>query len=852
MDSTKTKPPRASAEDVKAAAAGRWKEILTNVAGIDGAILDGRGYPCPRCGGDDRFALVDESAGAVICRHCFSERNGDGLAAVGWSLDLDFPASVNRVAEYLGLHKNGTSTRAASTRTKPSSTSTRVVQRIERIASTVEAEKPLKPAGKVFSTAAAAIADLERRHGPRSQDWTYHDADGQPVGVIVRWDLADGKKDIRPVSRHGDGWRIGGMPEPRPLYGLPDLAGAARIYVPEGEKATDAARAIGLTATTSPHGAQSADKCDWSPLAGTEVIIMPDNDEAGERYADDVTAILRKLVPAPTIKVVRLPDLPEAGDIVDWVEGHGEAAEPDDLRREIEALADAAEPVEAEAPPEVPAVYMPFPVPALPEPLRGFVTAAAKAIGCDSSYIALPLLAVVAAAIGTARRLQLKRGWSVPTIIWAAIVGESGTSKTPAFKQAMKALRERQGKALERHAEALRQHEADLAHYERDLAEWKKSKAGGEPPEKPVEPQAERCVIADATVEALAPLLLANPRGLLMARDELAGWIGSFDRYSGKGGADSAHWLSMHNGESIIVDRKTGVPKTIYVPQAAVCVCGGIQPGILNRALGTEHRESGLAARLLLACPPRMPKRWTEADIDPAAEADIARLVERLYELQPAAGDGERLQPVVIGLTPEAKAAWKGYYNAHGQEQADLSGDLSAAWSKLEEYAARFALVIHYVRWAAGDSTLGSVNAVDVVSMSAGIRLATWFKGEARRVYAMLGETDGDRDQRRLVEWISRKGGAVTAREVLTGCRWLRESGAAEAALNDLVKAGLGGWQTKGTTPKGGRPAHVFTLSALSAVSTTPVLPEESMSFAYADTADSAQTDSPDDDWGDA
>lgn len=82
-------------------------------------------------------------------------------------------------------------------------------------------------------------------------------------------------------------------------------------------------------------------------------------------------------------------------------------------------------------------------------------------------------------------------------------------------------------------------------------------KDNGPPPEKPEPPQAVRYVVSDTTVEALAPLLQENPRGLLLARDELAGWIGSFDRYSGgKGGADAAHWLSMHNGESILVDRK--------------------------------------------------------------------------------------------------------------------------------------------------------------------------------------------------------------------------------------------------------------------------------------------------------
>src|SRR5207237_4812668 len=107
----------------------------------------------------------------------------------------------------------------------------------------------------------------------------------------------------------------------------------------------------------------------------------------------------------------------------------------------------------------------------------------------------------------------------------------------------------------------------------------------------------------------------------------------------------------------IIVDRKTGIPRTIYVPQAAVCVSGGIQPAILQRALGIEHRESGLAARLLLSCPPRRPKRWTEADIDPSVEAEVALLVDRLYELTPTVTDDGEARPVLVRPTDEAKAA---------------------------------------------------------------------------------------------------------------------------------------------------------------------------------------------------
>jgi hypothetical protein len=697
-----------------------------------------------------------------------------------------------------------------------------------------------KPAsgGRMFATAKDAVAELERRHGKRSALWTYNDANGEPAGVVVRWDGPNGK-NIRPVAPQGDGWRIGAMPDPRPLYTLPDLAAARRVVVVEGEKAADAARSLGFIATTSAGGSQAAAKTDWRPLAGKEIRIHPDNDAPGRKYADTVAGILAKLTPAPTVRVVELPDLPDGGDIVDWIDAHGDAAEPETMRAEIEALAHAVQPSKSCDAADL--SFRLFPLDALPEPIRGFVDAGARAIGCDPSYLALPLLTAIAAAIGNTRRLALKRGWSAPPILWGAIVGESGTAKTPAFRLVMRPVRERQRKALERYAEEIKKYEAGLACWEKDMAAWKRDKhAASDPPPKPEPPQAERFVVSDTTVEALAPILLANPRGLLLARDELAGWIGSFDRYAGKGkaGADSANWLSMFNAESIIVDRKTGIPRTIHVPEAAVCVSGGIQPGILQRALGIEHRESGLAARLLLTCPPRKAKQWTEADIDPEAEAELARLFDGLYELQPTAGDDGEPRPALVRLSGDAKTAWKAYYNAHAVEQADLTGDMAAAWSKLEEYAARLALVVHFTRWAANDANLTKPDIVDAASMNAGIVLANWFKHEARRIYAMLDESDADRDERRLVDWIGRKGGTATPREVQQGCRWLKEPGAAEAALEKLVKARRGAWRDMPTTAKGGRPARAFGLPTPSTVHESPAQPEKTEGFVDVDRVD--------------
>ncbi len=458
--------------------------------------------------------------------------------------------------------------------------------------------------------------------------------------------------------------------------------------------------------------------------------------------------------------------------------------------------------------------YRPFPVEVLPEPLKSFVVEGARAIGCDPSFVALPLLTALGAAIGNSRHLQLKRGWTVPPILWMAVVGDSGTSKTPAFKLAMKAIRKRQEEALERHKVSIDDYDVELAIHEKKLAEWKRdNKTLLPPPEKPDAPEGNRYVIGDTTVEALTALLRDNPRGLLLARDELSGWIASFDRYTASGGsADAAHWLSMFNGESLTVDRKTGDCRTIHVPHAYVSVCGGIQPEILKRVIGSQHRESGLLARILLAFPPRRVKRWTESDIDPAKDAKISSLFDRLYDLEPQVSEDDGLQPVIITLTPAAKSEWIDFYNSHASEQSQLEGEHSAAWSKLEEYAARLALVIHLCRVAANDVDSRSHDTLDELSMRSGIQLIDWFKHETRRVYDILSDTEEEREDRQLIHWISRRGEPVTSRDVQSGCRWLRQSGKAENALNRLVKYGKGFWKDS-SRERPGHPTRYFHLN---------------------------------------
>lgn len=181
-----------------------------------------------------------------------------------------------------------------------------------------------KPKGerRTFLSATQAIAGYGK--GEPSATWSYHNAQGEPVLTVARWNKPDGGKDIRPAGRMGAGWIMGDPQGPFPLYRLPDLLAVnsgETVFVCEGEKATDAAAGIGLLATTSAHGSSSAAETDWTPLAPfSRICILPDNDEPGEKYAAKVTGILLEQNPKADVRVVRLPGLPPAGDFVEYME----------------------------------------------------------------------------------------------------------------------------------------------------------------------------------------------------------------------------------------------------------------------------------------------------------------------------------------------------------------------------------------------------------------------------------------------------------------------------------------------------------------------------------------------------
>lgn len=194
--------------------------------------------------------------------------------------------------------------------------------------------KSLRPkAGEWFDHEAGeggGYADLYAKvHGKRPDDpdiaaiYDYCDPNGRLLYQVVR----KVPKTFRQRQSDGNGgwiWNLQGIK--RVLYRLPELLAADPIepvFIPEGEKDVDALRERGLISTTNPGGAGKW-LDSYSPhLRGRHVIVLPDNDQAGRDHAADLEGKLKPI--AASVRVLSLPNLPEKGDVSDWLAAGGNA-----------------------------------------------------------------------------------------------------------------------------------------------------------------------------------------------------------------------------------------------------------------------------------------------------------------------------------------------------------------------------------------------------------------------------------------------------------------------------------------------------------------------------------------------
>ena len=313
-------------------------------------------------------------------------------------------------------------------------------------------------------------------------------------------------------------------------------------------------------------------------------------------------------------------------------------------------------------------------------------------------FVLAALLATAGGCIGNARHVSPKPGWKEPPVIWAQVIGPPSSRKSPAVDPIVDIAIELDRVRASGHGDRIKQWEQQKAIITARRKDWEAKvkaaiEAGENPPpgieeEPPPRPTPPRLCVTDATIEAMLHVHSNNPKGLILKKDELAGWYLNLSRYSG--GSDRPIWIEAYGGRHYSIDRvkHDGVPVTIN--HFSVSIIGPLQPDRVQEIV--DSPEDGLLSRFLFFWPEHKPRKMNlgvEIDNGPALA------LEQLAKLEM---DDDR--PVTVPFTKKALKVFTEWADNQEENDGAALGHLLAAFGKALGHVARLALIFEYLDWA--------------------------------------------------------------------------------------------------------------------------------------------------------
>ncbi len=385
--------------------------------------------------------------------------------------------------------------------------------------------------------------------------------------------------------------------------------------------------------------------------------------------------------------------------------------------------------------------------------------AAAAEAGAPIDYVAGALLAVASGLVGNARWASPWAGWEEPAALFVGLVGGPSSGKSPALKRVSRLVARLERDANQGLAERQREVREARESNEARKEAWKDearaaARAGRSPPAPPAAGQEEsvrpqRLFVIEASPERAASMSCHNPRGLLLIRDELSGWLGGMDKYRAGGrGGERAFWLSAFGGHAYRRDLVKDGDESLgtMVEYLTWSVVGTIQPDRLASLLLTGD-DDGLCSRFLFVWPEaRPPARpaGRRADDDWAASA-LSRLRGLAWE-PPA--------PMVLSMSRAAGDVVQDLRVRLAAATTATTGLMASALGKGPGVVVRLALLLDLLAWASQPSLPLPERITDLAVSSAIGLYEQYLVPMAARVFGGTSRPEEEKDASVLARWI--------------------------------------------------------------------------------------------------
>ena len=338
--------------------------------------------------------------------------------------------------------------------------------------------------------------------------------------------------------------------------------------------------------------------------------------------------------------------------------------------------------------------------------IQSFVKKLAEVYHVDIDTCTSSIYAAVAAIMGN--KFTTYDGTYTNTLaLWLCHVAISGYGKTPVESAVMAPFNSYQKRFRQEFKERIK--------------DWEKSKEGAKP-------KCKKAYIQDTTPEALYQGLEDNEDGLLLYREELAGWVQDFGRYNQSG--EISTLLSIWSGAAIDTSRLTREGN--WVEHPFLTVFGGTQPDLLAKNFGRDgFISSGFNARFLWVYPEitislerykgGFPKEYAE---------EWHNFLDKLYSLEPRQ----------VTFSVEAIKLYDDYWKSMQIKKINSDSYMSQVYSKLQIYCQKWAgltFLLSEDNYQA-DYALAEV---DALSMQIAIESMQLFEEWAAKVYAKMCES---------------------------------------------------------------------------------------------------------------